>query len=136
MLILSRCIGEAVVIADSITVAVCEIHGNQVRLRITAPRAVSILRAELLKRHPPLVSKESRLPAVPTDRSTLTLSRRRGEALHIGDCVQLKVMQIHLQGPVEEWSADIGIRAPRSVPVFKQEIHYRRLAETGRKLEC
>jgi carbon storage regulator len=50
MLVLSRRIGEEIVIADDIRVTVLSVTGTQVRLGITAPRSVPVTRAELLVR--------------------------------------------------------------------------------------
>ena len=47
MLVLSRKIGESIVIGGGVTVTVLAVNGQQVRLGIEAPRAVSIRRAEL-----------------------------------------------------------------------------------------
>jgi carbon storage regulator len=48
MLVLSRRIGEEVVIADAILVTVVAVKGQRVRLGITAPRSVNVARRELL----------------------------------------------------------------------------------------
>jgi carbon storage regulator len=48
MLVLTRRIGEEVVIADNIRVTVVAVQGNQVRLGITAPSSVPVARLELL----------------------------------------------------------------------------------------
>ncbi len=50
MLILTRRVGEAVTIGDEVTVTVLEVKGNQVRLGIKAPRAVSVHREEVAER--------------------------------------------------------------------------------------
>ena len=47
MLVLSRKVGETIVIGDSITVTVLEVNGR-VKLGIDAPRDVKILRPEVL----------------------------------------------------------------------------------------
>jgi len=47
MLVLSRRIGEAIVIGDRVRVHVAGVRGNAVRLAITAPDSVRILRQEL-----------------------------------------------------------------------------------------
>ena len=47
MLVLTRRLGEKVVIGNGITVTVVEVHGNRVRLAFNAPDQVPILRAEL-----------------------------------------------------------------------------------------
>jgi carbon storage regulator len=49
MLVLSRKPGEKVTIGHGITVTVVEIIGNRVRLGITAPDNVHILRGELVE---------------------------------------------------------------------------------------
>lgn len=48
MLILQRRAGESLVIGEDITVSVLSVDGTRVRLAITAPEDVSILRTELL----------------------------------------------------------------------------------------
>ena len=48
MLVLSRKLGETVVIGDQVRVTVIAIQGNQVRLGFSAPQDVRIFREELL----------------------------------------------------------------------------------------
>lgn len=50
MLILTRRVGETVVIGDDIVVTVLAIKGNQVRIGVQAPKSVAVHREELLKR--------------------------------------------------------------------------------------
>jgi carbon storage regulator len=47
MLVLSRRLGEQVVLGNGITLTVVEVKGNRVRLAFDAPDQVRILRAEL-----------------------------------------------------------------------------------------
>ena len=47
MLVLSRKKDEKIVIGDKITIMVIEIRGNKVRLRIDAPRDVTVHREEV-----------------------------------------------------------------------------------------
>lgn len=49
MLILQRKPGESLTIGENITVSVVSIEGGRVRLAISAPPEVSILRSELLE---------------------------------------------------------------------------------------
>lgn len=49
MLVLSRKVGEEIVIGDRIRVRVLAINGNQIRLGFVAPREVQIHRQELLE---------------------------------------------------------------------------------------
>ena len=50
MLILTRRVGEIVMIGDSITVTVLRVKGNQVRLGVNAPKSVSVQREEIFQR--------------------------------------------------------------------------------------
>lgn len=47
MLVLSRKAGESICIGDNIEVTVSQINGNRIRLAISAPPEVSIIRSEL-----------------------------------------------------------------------------------------
>ncbi|WHP19009.1 carbon storage regulator CsrA [Cellulomonas sp. ES6] len=49
MLVLSRRVGERLVIGDDIVVTVIEVRSDGVRLGIDAPRSVSVHRAEVLE---------------------------------------------------------------------------------------
>lgn len=51
MLILTRRIQEAVMIGDDVTLTILSIKGNQVRIGIDAPKAVTIWREELYHRN-------------------------------------------------------------------------------------
>jgi len=49
MLVLSRKVGEEVLIGDSIRVRILEIRGNRVKLGFTAPDYVRFMRLEVLR---------------------------------------------------------------------------------------
>jgi carbon storage regulator CsrA len=82
MLVLSRRTDQAIVFPDQgISIRVLQIKGNMVRLGVTAPRSVSVVRGELLQRGPrrdvapaSLVEAPSASPAAPT------LAERAGNA--------------------------------------------------------
>ena len=50
MLILTRRVGETVVIGEEVTVTVLGVKGNQVRIGINAPKHVSVHREEIFER--------------------------------------------------------------------------------------
>lgn len=50
MLILTRKVGESLVIGDDVTVSVLGVKGNQVRIGIDAPKNVSVHREEIYER--------------------------------------------------------------------------------------
>lgn len=50
MLILTRRIGETLVVGDEVTVTVLGVKGNQVRLGVNAPKNVAVHREEIYER--------------------------------------------------------------------------------------
>ena len=70
MLVLSRKIGERVIIADTIELTVVEIHGNRIRLGVNAPRDIPVRRAEIPRTgeddgDPPIEAFQSTSSSIP-----------------------------------------------------------------------
>lgn len=59
MLILTRKLGESIKIGDQIKVTILEIHGNQVRIGIEAPKDTKVFREEVYAK----IMEENRLAA-------------------------------------------------------------------------
>lgn len=71
MLVLSRRVGESVVIGDDVVVTVLEVRGDVVRVGIRAPRSVAVHRSELLEE----IAAANRDSASPDDAVVADLSR-------------------------------------------------------------
>ncbi len=63
MLILSRRVGESVVIGEDISITVLRVKGNQVRLGVNAPKSIAVQREEFSERIKPDVSPAPANPA-------------------------------------------------------------------------
>ena len=74
MLILTRRVGESLMIGDDVTVTVLGVKGNQVRIGVNAPRDVAVHREEIYSRIQDGESPAGRQGITPlTPRMTLIL---------------------------------------------------------------
>ena len=74
MLVLSRRVGESVVLGDDITVTVLEVRGDVVRVGIDAPRSLKVHRAELLEQ----LQEENQRAASPSEDVVANLAKALG----------------------------------------------------------
>jgi carbon storage regulator len=58
MLILTRRVGESLMIGDDVTITVLGVKGNQVRIGVNAPKEVAVHREEILNRIADISSQE------------------------------------------------------------------------------
>ncbi len=65
MLILTRRVGETLMIGDEVTVTVLGVKGNQVRIGVNAPKEVAVHREEIYER----IKREQETAHVPADDS-------------------------------------------------------------------
>jgi carbon storage regulator len=63
MLILTRRVGETVMIGNEVTVTVLGVKGNQVRIGVNAPKDVAVHREEIYERIKREEDQEGRSPA-------------------------------------------------------------------------
>jgi carbon storage regulator len=66
MLILTRRVGETVMIGDEVTVTVLGVKGNQVRIGVNAPKTVAVHREEIFERIKREGDSEAHSPAAPS----------------------------------------------------------------------
>ena len=60
MLILTRRVGESLMVGDDVTITVLGVKGNQVRVGVKAPKEVAVHREEILNRIEEGASEDSR----------------------------------------------------------------------------
>ena len=83
MLILSRKLGESIVIGDDINITVLGVTGNQVRIGVDAPKSVAVHREEIYQR----IAHESSPPT----------SRRNQESNHLRSRSKLRTHNVAIR---------------------------------------
>lgn len=70
MLILSRKIDEKIQIGDDITITIIDIHGEQVKIGVEAPKSIKVFRQEVFE----AIQKENKAAAVEQSNNQVGIS--------------------------------------------------------------
>jgi len=112
-LVFARKSDQAIYIGDTIRVRVgYRWNYNSVRLVIEAPPSVPVLRAEIRNASIPAKQIDAR-----KDFTRLVLTRRKDDSIFIGDDVRITIVDIRGD------RVRIGVDAPRSVAVHREEVY-------------
>jgi carbon storage regulator len=135
VLVISRRQKESIVIGDVIEVTVEEIRGDKVRLKIFAPKDMTVHRGdvEIAFRREPLptslpIEKVVGPGLEPYQWGGLILSRRKNESIVINGNITVVVVEIRAD------RVRLGIESPEEIPPHRREV-YEAMKRTGKKEE-
>ena len=116
-LVLTRHIGQSIMVGDEVEVQVVEIRSGTVRLKFLAPRSVAIHRREVFDaiQSQPRVAPAS-APKAGRPGGGLVLSRSTFQSIMIGDDVELAITEVRPS------LVKIKVRAPKAVSVHRREV--------------
>lgn len=127
-LVLTRHLGESIMIGDRIEVEVVGLKSGTVRLKIVAPRTIAVHRREIYDeiQANPDVTRFAKAVAPETSpdpdrplkaRGGLVLTRNALESIMIGDEIELAVVDVRPS------TVKLKIVAPRTVSVHRREVY-------------
>ena len=104
MLVLTRKIGQKIIIGDNIEVTLVSLGGGAAQLGVLAPRGIRVANQET----------QAEIPIEEED--MLVLSRKVSEKILIGD--DIEIMLVSIIGD----TVRIGINAPKEIKIMRQEV--------------
>jgi len=123
-LVLTRHLGESIMIGAAVEVEVVGLRSGTVRLKVIAPRSVAVHRREVfdaIRSEPvgldvaPLSESAGPRPGKP--HGGLVLARHAEESIMIGDDIEIGVVE------VRPATVKLRIAAPRTVSVHRREVY-------------
>lgn len=128
MLILERYPKEIIRIGTNIIITILAVKGIQVRCCMLCPKNIPIRRLEVARRmvlQGMTLLERLRLENQTEEIGNLVITRMPGEGFLIGPDITVTILQ------VKGFKVRVGIDAPRSIPVHRQEIFARLQAEAA-----
>jgi carbon storage regulator len=126
-LVLTRHLGESIVIGDEVEVHVVDIKPGTARLKVVAPRTVEVHRREVFDSIQAGEPRPSRpAPTPPANprpgkgSGGLVLARSVHQSIMIGEDVEVSVVEVRPS------TVKLKVVAPRSIKVDRREVHDRR----------
>ena len=125
MLVLTRKIGQSLIIDNCITVKVVGKSTAGVKLGFEAPADIPVFRQEIY-----LKMKEAGETEISRAKNffgggMLVLARKVDEAIMIGDNVKIVVVTISPSSDPHTYSVRLGIEAPKSISIHREELQKR-----------
>jgi len=119
MLVLTRKLGEAIIIDSNIAVTVLEKASGGVKIGFNAPEEVPIYREEMFARN---AVKDFPRKRKSFGDGMLILTRRIDDVVRIGNDIKVRVLSITHKPYIDNYEIKLGITAPKSISVNRKEI--------------
>jgi carbon storage regulator len=123
-LVLTRHLGESIMVGDEVEVQVVGIKSGTVRLKVVAPRSIPVHRREVFDAirsgfapPEPAPRLEGTAPRGGKPAGGLVLARMARESIMIGEDVEIAVVESRPS------TVKLRISAPKSVPVHRREVY-------------
>ena len=120
MLVLTRNLGETIIIDNNIAVTVLEKASGGVKIGFNAPEEVPIYRDEMFAKN--AVKKDFPQKRKSFGDGMLVLTRRIDDTVRIGNNVKVKVLSITHKPHIFTYEIKLGITAPKNILINRKEI--------------